>query len=283
MKKTILAFFLAGLMLIPAACSNKGQVENLSDGELVAKAIDNTLNLESVEIESTLLYKSGGTSQAIEALVEGKTKIFNDPVLIENFYSIENKITDSMEEYKSYIHYLDNELVGYIFQQGAWYYGDNLLFPEDIVNNPTQNLTLFIAHQSKDGLIKKDEEESRDNLIKYDLHGDPAIHSWVLNQSVLNLSLGSFAQSPEALEAMGDFILSVWVDKRSLNIVKMELDFSPNLQRLGNFLKIEGDSPESVAELFEKFEYKAEYRLAKHNKLERFSVPLEARVGTKIE
>ncbi len=283
MKKTLLAISLAGILFLSAACSGGNASKDLSDGELVAKAIDNTLNLESVEIDSTLIFKSGSENQPIDAQVNGKTKIFNDPVFIENAYTIQNVSLDSMEDYKSYIHYLNGDLVGYVFQQGAWYYGENLLFPEDIVNNPTQNLTLFIAHQAKSDFIKKDQEASTANLIKYDLHGDPSIHSWVLNQSVLNLSLGSFVGNPEALEAMGDFILSIWVDARSLNIVKMELDFTPNLQKLGQFLKDDGESPEGVVDIFEKFTYKATYDLKSHNKLERFSVPLEARVGTKLE
>lgn len=282
MKKSLLALLLTGVLFLTAACSGGDASKDLSDGEIVAKAIDNTLNLESVEINSSLIFKSGSENQPIDAQVDGKTKIFNDPVLIENIYTIKNIASDSLEDYKSYIHYLNDELIGYVFQQGAWYYGENLLFPEDIVNNPTQNLNLFIARQAKEGFIKKDEGGSTENLIKYDLYGDPSIHSWVLNQSVLNLSLGNFANDEQALEAMGDFILSIWVDKSSLNIVKMELDFTPNLQSLGEFLQENGENQEAVADIFEKFIYKATYQLKNHNKLDRFSVPLEARIGINL-
>lgn len=283
MKKKILIVTLIILMFAAQGCAGKDLTSGLSDGEVVAKAMDNTLKIGSVEIDSTVIFNTNSVYQPIDAQVIGKSKIFNDPVLIENVYKVTNNTTGNTEEYKNYIHYLNDSLIGYVFQQGAWYQGENILFPEEIVNNPTQNLTLFVANQSDNGFVNKDLEQSGKGLVKYNLAADPGIYLWALNQSFLSVNLGNFVQDPEALEAMGDFILSIWVDQSSLNIVKMELDFSSNLNRLGSFLKEKGEAPENVADLFENFTYKVTYDLKNHNKLERFSVPLEARMGSKVE
>lgn len=283
MKKKILIVSLFIVMLLVQGCGGKDLTSGISDEEVVAKAIDQTLNLESVEIDSSVTFKTNSVYQPIDAQVSGKAKVFNNPVLIENNYTIINNTTGGTEEYKNYIHYLNDVLTGYVFQEGKWFQGENLLFPEEIVNNPSQNLSLFIANQSDNGFVTKDTENSEGNLVKYDLAADPGIYLWVLNQSFLSVNLGNFVQDPEALEAMGDFVLSIWIDKSSLNIEKMELDFSKNLNNLGLFLKDKGEAPENVSELFEGFEYFVEYDLKNHNKVERFSVPLEARMGERIE
>lgn len=283
MKKKLLLISLILLMLFAQGCSGKDMTAGLEDGEIVAKAIDKTLKLESVEIDSSVIFNAQSAYQPIDATVTGKTKVFQEPLLIENNYKVLNNTTGGEEEYKNYIHVLNNKLIGYMFQEGAWYQGENLLFPEEIVNNPTENLNLFLANQSANGFVTKDTENSEGNLVKYDLAADPGIYLWALNQSFLSVNLGTFAQEPEALEALGDFILSIWVDKSSFNIEKMELSFSENLNRLGKHLEQKGQAPENVYELFQNFTYEVSYDLKNHNKLESFSVPLEARMGTTIE
>ncbi len=145
MKKKILIVSLFIVMLLVQGCGGKDLTSGISDEEVVAKAIDQTLNLESVEIDSSVTFKTNSVYQPIDAQVSGKAKIFNNPVLIENIYTIINNTTGNTEEYKNYIHYLNDVLTGYVFQEGNWFQGENLLFPEEIVNNPSQNLSLFIA------------------------------------------------------------------------------------------------------------------------------------------
>ncbi len=284
MKKKILLISLIMLMVFAQGCSGKDMTSGLSDEEVVAKVIDKALNLDSVEIDSQVIFKTNSAYQPIDALVTGKTKIFAEPLLVENNYKILNHTTGSEEDFKSYIHILNGKLTGYVFQGGSWYYGENLLYPEEIANNPIQNLSLFVDNQSDNGFVSKDKENSKGGIIKYDLAADPGIYLWALNQkSFLNVNLGNFVQEPEALEALGNFVLSIWVDESSLNIKKMELNFSENLNRLGSHLKQKGEAPENVYELFENFTYKVNYDLKNYNKLEAFSVPLEARMGTKID
>lgn len=283
MKKKIVIIILLSLMIMLQGCSGKNLTAGLSDEEIVDKAIETTLNIESVEINSSVTFKTNSIYQPIDAEVTGVSKIFNNPTLIENNFTVVNNTTGNSEEYKNYIHYLNDVLVGYYFDQGKWYQGENILFPEEIINNPTQNLKLFVENKSSKGFVTKDIENSKDNLIKYDLAADPGIYLWALNQSYLSMNLGNFVQDPEALESLGDFILSIWVDESTLNIVKMELNFSKNLNNLGSFLKEQGDAPENVSELFEKFVYQVQYDLKNHNKLERFAVPIEARMGEVIE
>lgn len=283
MKKKIAIISLLVLMILVQGCSGKDMTAGLEDGEIVATAIDNTLKLESVEFNSSAVFQTNSIFQPIDMTVIGKSKIFNEPILIESNYKILNNITGDQEEQKRYLHLLDDKLIGYVLQEGVWFQGEDLLFPEEILNNPTQNLNLFVTNQSEKGFITKDNAKSEGNLIKYDLAGDPSIYLWVLNQSFLNINFGSFAQEPDALEALGDFVLSIYVNKTNLNIEKMELNFSENLNRFGAYLKEKGEAPENLYELFEEFSYEVVYNLNNHNKLERFNVPLEARMGTRIE
>ena len=285
MKKKLLIISLLIMMVIMQGCTGKDMTAGLADEDIILKAIENTLQAESLEIDSNVVFKVDSAYQPIDAEVTGQSKIFNNPLLIENSYLVINKTTGQQEEYKSYIQILNDKMVGYIFQGNAWYQGENLISPEEIVNNPGKNLSLFADNPSDQGFfMKADETEATiENSVKYDLFADVGIYPWVLNQSFLSLNLGAFVQDPEALEAMGDFVLSVWIDKSTLNIVRMELDFSENLNKLGNYLENDEEVPENVVELFKNFNYKVTYDLGNFDKVERVTVPLEARMGMNLD
>jgi hypothetical protein len=58
MKKKILIVTLIILMFAAQGCAGKDLTGGLSDGEVVAKAMDNTLKIGSVEIDSTVIFNT---------------------------------------------------------------------------------------------------------------------------------------------------------------------------------------------------------------------------------
>lgn len=285
MKKRIalVAIFITAL-LFSAGCGNQDQTAGLNEQQILEKAVTNTLNAESVQVDASIIFKVDSEFQPIDAELKGFTKIFAEPLVIENNHKVINKAIGMEEEIRSYIHFMQGQLTGYVLQDRTWYILEEVIRPDDLRNNPLQNLPLFINNPAEGTAPVRNTDSGNGpaNSIRFDLEGDVSIFEQVLQQNVLNLSLGSFAQDPLALEALGNFAMSVWVDKGTLQVVRMEMDFTENLASLAAYLESSETAPENVYDLFANFTYQVVYTLKDFNNVAKVTVPLEARVGTRL-
>ena len=285
MKKKILLMLMALLSTIFIyGCASQDNTQGMTDQEIITQAVTNTYTAESVLIRSLAVYSTQSSTQPVNAQVTGETKIFAEPFMISNRYLVENITLDTQEEFKTYINIMDDQLMGYVLQNNEWFRAANLLDPDHLNSNPLNNLFLFLNNPStSDFLVEDDQNNELDQTKKYILSADAGIYEILLSQSLVSLGIAPYVVSPEALEALGDFEMAVWIDKESLMIKKMVLDFSPNLRRLGDYLATREDVPENISELFRTFSYEIQYSISDHNRVSSITIPLEARVGTKLD
>ncbi len=284
MKKYSLLIVGIALALVLQGCASKDVTEGMTHEEIIMDAITNTYSAESVEIESEIIYKTDNPFQPIDAEITGNTKVFSEPFLIENNYFVDNRTVNFQEEIKTYVHVIEDQLMGYVLQDNEWIRAEGLIDPDQIQTNPLNNLFLFINHPSPQNFLMVDEEDNDiENTQKFVLSASSEIYEVVFFQGLVSLDISPYVMSLEALEAIGDFELVVWVDKGTLMIEKMELDFTRNLQQLGSYMAQLENAPESIVELFSNFTYHVIYDLSNHNNLSPVTVPLEARIGTKLD
>jgi len=274
------SWFLVSLFLISfifTACGTKDLTKGKTAEEILKDVYTKMAEVKNYDMNIKMnMNVEPPEQEPVNINLQGQATVFQKPMVMKM-----SMIMDVKGKKKNFQQYMEQNEGGMtIYQKIDDQWSKMALndpaFSEMMNMDPSQNVKLYLENLKRAEILS-DEKVGEKEIVKLEMILSSKIYDEMLQQMPGGNLTGQLPFNSDILSKIGDIKGKIWVDKATLDIVKVTVDMTENMQNFGKALAENGGLPEEAAAMFSNMEISVEYEMLNQNKAVEFTIPEEAK------